>query len=64
MKIKGVHEEEIKKYAEKSYGIIIDKIKYFPIGEDGASYIINSGKKKYYLKVGMKHKYIEWKKYM
>lgn len=40
MRIKEVHEEELRKFVESSYNIKIKKIKYFPLGEDGASYII------------------------
>ena len=40
MRIKEVHEKEIKKFVESNYSLNIDKIKYFPLGEDGASYII------------------------
>ena len=53
MKIKEIHEEEIKDFVQSNYSLNIDKIKYFPLGEDGASYIIwlSKGKSKKYVKV-------------
>lgn len=51
MKVKGINEREVKKFLEKSYLIKIRKIDYFPVGEDGASYVIETEDKKYYCKV-------------
>jgi spectinomycin phosphotransferase len=51
MKIKGVHEKEVKEFIERNYLLKIKKIKYHPIGEDGCSYILNSKRKKYFVKV-------------
>ena len=51
MKIKGVHEEEVKIFLEKNYNLEIIEIDYHPIGENSVSYIIKTKKKKYFAKV-------------
>ncbi|MFH1801454.1 MAG: phosphotransferase [archaeon] len=51
MKIEGIYSEKVKKFLERHYLIKVKEIDYFPIGEDGASYIIKTRNKKYYCKV-------------
>jgi len=47
MKLTGLHESELKETLEKRYDFKIKKMKYIPVGENGASYIaiLNSGNK-------------------
>ena len=42
MKIERIYSKEVKKFLEKQYLIKIKDIDYFPLGEDGASYIIKT----------------------
>ena len=51
MRIKGVHEEDVKRFLEENYNLEIKKIKYFPLGEDGASYTVWAKEGKYFAKV-------------
>jgi spectinomycin phosphotransferase len=51
MRIKGIIESEIKSILEERYILSISKINYFPIGEDGACYIVETNDKKYFCKV-------------
>ncbi|MBU0628231.1 MAG: phosphotransferase [Nanoarchaeota archaeon] len=51
MKIKGVHEEEVKRFIEKTYQLRIFSIAYHPHGENGASYFLETDKGKFYAKV-------------
>lgn len=51
MKIKGIHEDEIKDFVEKNYKIEILNISYHPVGENGSSYILKSKQGKFFVKV-------------
>ena len=55
MKIEGVREEEVKVFLEKNYNLKIIKITYHPVGEVGASYIIETKGRKYFAKVFSKN---------
>jgi spectinomycin phosphotransferase len=51
VKLKGIHERDVRKFLERNFNLDIQKTSYFPIGEEGASYKVISNTGKYFCKV-------------
>ncbi len=52
MRIKDVHEKEVRKKIEKAYGFSVKSMKYTPLGEISVSYIVKLKNRKVFVQVG------------